>query len=87
VLERNLPGGLVRIWNQSNADRAPPRIRVPRHILAADRGFRVVLVEDGLCSSSDAGHDALMTIYRTRFTEQIELLTIEQVCGLWREVS
>ncbi len=54
---------------------------------AVDRGFRVVVVEDGLCSSSDAGHDALMTIYRTRFTEQIELLTVEQVCGLWREVS
>jgi len=33
---------------------------------AVDRGFRVVIVEDALCSSSDAGHEALMTIYRTR---------------------
>jgi len=27
-----------------------------------DRGFRVIVVEDGLCSSSDQGHDALMTL-------------------------
>jgi hypothetical protein len=37
---------------------------------AVDRGFRVIVVEDGLCSSSDKGHDALMTLYRTRFPEQ-----------------
>jgi nicotinamidase-related amidase len=40
---------------------------------AVDIGFRVIVVEDALCSSSDEGHDALMTIYRTRFSEQIEL--------------
>jgi nicotinamidase-related amidase len=28
---------------------------------AVDLGFRVVIVEDALCSSSDVGHDALMT--------------------------
>ena len=52
---------------------------------AVDHGFRVIVAEDGLCSSSDAGHDALMTLYRTRFTEQIELMTIEEVCALWRD--
>jgi nicotinamidase-related amidase len=35
---------------------------------AVDVGFRGVLVEDALCSSSDVGHDALMTMYRTRST-------------------
>jgi nicotinamidase-related amidase len=50
---------------------------------AVDRGFRVVVVEDALCSSSDAGHDALMTLYRTRFSEQIELLTADQLAPLW----
>ena len=52
---------------------------------AVDRGLRVIVVEDGLCSSSDAGHDALMTMYRTRFTEQIELLRLEDVLRLWNE--
>ena len=32
---------------------------------AVNIGFRVVMVEDALCSSSDAGHDALMRSART----------------------
>jgi nicotinamidase-related amidase len=50
---------------------------------AVDLGFRVVLVEDALCSSSDAGHDALMTLYRTRFSEQIELVKSQELPLLW----
>lgn len=52
---------------------------------SVDRGFRVIVVEDGLCSSSNQGHDALMMLYRTRFTDQIELLTLDAVLELWRE--
>jgi nicotinamidase-related amidase len=51
---------------------------------AVNIGFRVVLVEDALCSSSDAGHDALMTMYRLRFTEQIDLVTAEALTEVWR---
>jgi nicotinamidase-related amidase len=50
---------------------------------AVDLGFRVVIVEDALCSSSDAGHDALMTLYRNRFSEQIELIKAEELPALW----
>jgi nicotinamidase-related amidase len=50
---------------------------------AVDRGFRVVIVEDALCSSSDAGHEALMTMYHTRLQEQIELVTSEVLPDLW----
>lgn len=42
---------------------------------AVDRGYRVVVVEDAVCSSSDEGHDAALTLYRTRFAQQIEILT------------
>ena len=42
---------------------------------AVDLGYRVVLVEDALCSSSDAGHDALMGLYRERFGVHIETVT------------
>jgi nicotinamidase-related amidase len=52
---------------------------------AVDRGFRVVLVQDALCSSSDAGHDALMTLYRKRFSEQIELIESHELSMLWAE--
>ncbi|MBV9461699.1 MAG: cysteine hydrolase [Bradyrhizobium sp.] len=51
---------------------------------AVDLGFRVVIVEDALCSSSDEGHDALMTMYRTRLHEQIDLLKAEELLDLWR---
>jgi nicotinamidase-related amidase len=52
---------------------------------AVDLGFRVVIVEDALCSSSDVGHDALMTMYRTRFHGQIDLVTAEELFWFWRE--
>lgn len=50
---------------------------------AVNTGFRVVIVEDALCSSSDAGHDALMTMYRVRFNQQIDLVTAEELRDLW----
>jgi nicotinamidase-related amidase len=52
---------------------------------AVDLGFRVAIVEDALCSSSDIDHDALMTMYRTRFHGQVDLVTSEELAALWRE--
>ncbi|MDN5001203.1 cysteine hydrolase family protein [Bradyrhizobium sp. GCM10027634] len=52
---------------------------------AVDLGFRVVIVEDALCSSSDVGHDALMTMYRTRFHGQVDLVTSAELAECWRE--
>jgi nicotinamidase-related amidase len=51
---------------------------------AVNIGFRVIIVEDALCSSSDQGHDALMTMYRLRFTEQIDLVSAEELADIWR---
>jgi hypothetical protein len=53
---------------------------------AVDQGFRVIVVEDGLCSSSDAGHDALMTIYRTRLPNRSSFLPSNKYgrCGWTR---
>lgn len=50
---------------------------------AVDRGFRVVLVTDALCSSSDETHDALMKLYERRFTDQIELTRSEEILENW----
>lgn len=52
---------------------------------AVDLGFRIVIVEDALCSSSDVGHDALMTMYRTRFHGQVDLVTAEELATFWQE--
>jgi len=51
---------------------------------AVDLGFRVVIVENALCSSSDEGHDALMTMYRTRLHEQIDVIKAEELFELWQ---
>ncbi len=51
---------------------------------AVDRGFRVVVAEDAICSSSDQTHDALMTLYRERFTEQIETASADAILAAWR---
>ena len=54
---------------------------------AVDRGFRVIVVEDGLCSSSDEHHDCLLNLYRKRFTEQIEAAHSETLLAVWPKSS
>jgi len=54
---------------------------------AIDRGFRVVLVTDAICSSVDTTHDALMELYRSRFSEQVELVTTGEALATWPQVT
>ena len=51
---------------------------------AVDHGFRVVLVRDGVCSSSDEGHDALLKVYHQRYSEQIETTDAQTLLGRWQ---
>lgn len=50
---------------------------------AVDLGYRVVIAEDALCSASDRTHDALMTLYRERFGQQIELAPTQTILAHW----
>ena len=50
---------------------------------AVDLGYGVILATDALCSSSDATHDALLTLYRNRFSQQIETATSETILACW----
>ena len=50
---------------------------------AVDHGYRVILVRDGVCSSSDEGHDALLGLYHRRFNLQIETADAETVLSRW----
>lgn len=49
-----------------------------------DRGYRVVLAEDALCSSADQTHDAMMSIYHSRFGMQLELAGVDEIIEAWR---
>ena len=52
-------------------------------IAAIDLGFRVVLPTDALCSAHDPTHDALMKLYRERFSQQIATTSTEHVLSEW----
>lgn len=50
---------------------------------AIDLGFRVVLPIDALCSTSDGAHDALVDLFRARFSSQVEATTTEELLRRW----
>lgn len=53
-------------------------------LAAVDLGYRVVIAEDAVCSSSDTGHDALLTMYRKRLSVQIEIAPVDKIVSAWR---
>jgi nicotinamidase-related amidase len=50
---------------------------------AVDIGYRVILVRDAVCSSSDEGHEAMLTLLHRRYTEQIETADAEDILSNW----
>jgi nicotinamidase-related amidase len=51
---------------------------------AVDLSYRVILVRDAVCSSSDEGHDALMKMYHQRYSKQIEVADAAAILACWR---
>lgn len=51
---------------------------------AVDLGFRVVLATDALCSSSDAAHDASLSVYHRRFGQQVETAAAKEILTAWQ---
>lgn len=54
---------------------------------AVDRGYRVVVVVDAICSSSDATHDALLRLYKQRFSLQVRTTSTASVLALWQSAA
>jgi nicotinamidase-related amidase len=50
---------------------------------AVDRGYRIVLPTDALCSSSDLTHDASLAVYRERYGQQVETATTDEILRSW----
>lgn len=46
---------------------------------AIDLGFGVIIPLDAVCSSSDTGHDALLSVFRTRFSQQVRAIDSAQI--------
>ena len=51
---------------------------------AIDLGYRIIVVTDALCSSSDKAHDALMHLYHDRFSQQVETADSAEILAAWR---
>lgn len=50
---------------------------------AVDLGYRVIVVEDGLCSSADRSHDDLLAFYHDRLS-QVETAPSEEIQDGWK---
>lgn len=50
---------------------------------AVDRGYRIILPTDALCSSSDETHDALLTVYHRRYGQQVETIPTADLLRHW----
>lgn len=50
---------------------------------AVDLGIRVVLATDAICSSSDEMHEALLALYKNRFSQQVETAAAESILAAW----
>jgi nicotinamidase-related amidase len=52
-------------------------------LAAVDLGYRIIVVKDGLCSSADESHDALLGLYARRFDLQVELTDADRLLEIW----
>lgn len=50
---------------------------------AVDAGYAVHLVQDALCSSSDETYDAVMKLFRDRFSQQIAVVATDDLLRHW----
>jgi len=50
---------------------------------AVDRGYRVILLTDAVCSTSDSSHDAILAFCHQRLAEQLELATTQELIDAW----
>ena len=51
---------------------------------AIDKGYRVVVPLDAVCSSTDQGHDSLVAQYQRRFSQQLETSDVDSVLVHWQ---
>lgn len=49
---------------------------------AVDCGYRTILVRDALCSTSDSTHDAMLTLFSTRYGEQVETADMDEIAAM-----
>jgi len=51
---------------------------------AVDRGYRVIVVHDAICSAFDETHDAVLSVCQKRLSEQLEMGSTKEVIDAWQ---
>ncbi len=51
---------------------------------AIDIGYKVIVARDAICSSSDESHDALLGLYKKRFSVQVTVAEVDEILDRWR---
>jgi nicotinamidase-related amidase len=54
---------------------------------AIDRGYRLIVIKDGIASSKSLGHDAVTKGIYPRFDQQVEMIAAERALSLWNPVT
>ena len=52
-------------------------------LAAVDLGYRVIVVSDAVCSSSNQGHDALLGLFERRFSVAVDVAETAEVLDMW----
>lgn len=53
---------------------------------AIDLGYRVILPQNALFGSADETHDAILTVYRSRFQQQLTVCSAEDAVNYWEDL-
>ncbi|WP_363234117.1 isochorismatase family cysteine hydrolase [Mesorhizobium sp.] len=51
---------------------------------AIDLGFRVVLAEDAICSTSDVAYDNILRLFNERYSHHVETGSVEEILDWWK---
>ncbi|MEZ2331287.1 isochorismatase family protein [Mesorhizobium sp. RCC_202] len=51
---------------------------------AIDLGFRVVLAEDAICSTSDIAYDNILRLFNERYSHHVETGPVEEILDWWK---
>ncbi|MGX8012852.1 hypothetical protein ACVDG8_029745 [Mesorhizobium sp. ORM8.1] len=50
---------------------------------AIDFGFRTVLTEDAICSTSDEAYDGIVRLFTERYSHHVEVAPADEILDFW----
>jgi nicotinamidase-related amidase len=50
---------------------------------AIDFGFRTILAEDAICSTSDEAYDAILRLFTKRYSHHVEVAPVDEILDFW----